>query len=74
MELGILYAFMFALYLFMILELIAIKAMGKDLSCMHDMMHDALHIVLGGEEVSSYSVEEVVTKDDHEKIQAWDES
>lgn len=71
MELGILYAFMFALYLFFLLELINRKAMAKDVACMHDMMHQALHVVLGDQD--DITVEEIVEKSSHEEIQAWDE-
>lgn len=72
MELGILYAFMFALYLFFLLELINRKAMAKDVACMHDMMHQALHVVLGDRE--DITVEDVVNNANHEEIQAWDEA
>ena len=66
MELGILYAFMFALYLFVLLELINRKAMAKDVSCMHDMMHKALHVVLGDRD--DITVEEIVEKSSHKKF------
>jgi len=71
-EAGIIYAFILALFLFAILELLTYRMLARDVSCMHDMMHNALHVIFGEHEEHT-TVAEVMESANHEQVRNWDD-